>query len=41
MVSPTKAIHGVVTPSIGSEGEVSGDGSSRPKKRAKKLFSNE
>ncbi|CAB1114152.1 unnamed protein product [Ectocarpus sp. CCAP 1310/34] len=39
MVSPTKAIHGVVTPSIGSEGGVSGEGSSRPKKRAKKLFS--
>ncbi|CAM9176054.1 unnamed protein product [Ectocarpus sp. 6 AP-2014] len=41
MVSPTKAIHGVVTPSIGSGGEVSGEGSSRPRKRAKKLFSTE
>lgn len=39
MVSPTKAIHGLVTPSIASEGEESGEGSSRPKKKAKKLFS--
>lgn len=39
MVSPTKAVHDVVTPSVGCEGEVSGEGSSRPKKRAKKLFS--
>lgn len=39
MVSPTKAI-GVVTPMIDSDRRDSDDGeSSRPKKRAKRLFS--
>lgn len=40
MVSPTKAIPGVVTPSIDSDQvSSSGEESSRPKKRAKRLFS--
>lgn len=39
MVSPTKVI-GIVTPLTDSDGRGSGDGeSSRPKKRAKRLFS--
>lgn len=38
MVSPTKAV-GIVTPLINSDGRGSGGGeSSRPEKRAKKLF---
>lgn len=40
MVSPTKALPGVVTPSVDSDAIGAGDGeSSRPKKIAKRLFS--